>query len=348
MFLANRSTVSQGPKCPIMLDVMRPRIFFLNVGWMTAYRGLTKGDTITGGGQHVRDYGSGGEIFNFMPYGGRCYGYGRPANDTIALERLGAPEGSDYVDGILVVWVAKSCVVGWYKNARVYRKWQPSPSGSRRVDQGQDCGFHIMAKKGDCTRLDPDARTMHVPRAKEVEGGMGRYVWYAEGERHERFLRELFDFIKSDANPLAKPPIGKRAGVRGWQMDPRRRKRIEQAAVSEVMRYYGEELGYEIDDRQNDHCGWDLVAKKNGADLYLEVKGSAGAEICAELTANEYKCMKKFRSVYRVCIVTDALSKAPRLSIYGYVIESRQWEHYKDGTPITIEPVSVQIARLHL
>src|SRR5271165_4977566 len=133
MFLANRSTVNQGPKCPIMLDVMRPRIFFLNVGWMTAYRGLTKGDTITGGGQHVRDYGSGGEIFNFMPYGGRCYGYGRPANDTIALERLGAPEGSDYVDGILVVWVAKSCVVGWYKNARVYRKWQPSPSGSRRV-----------------------------------------------------------------------------------------------------------------------------------------------------------------------------------------------------------------------
>ena len=61
------------------------------------------------------DYG--GEIFNFQPYWGRYYGYGHPANGSIALERLGAPQGASFIDHILVVWVADSHVVGWYKTA---------------------------------------------------------------------------------------------------------------------------------------------------------------------------------------------------------------------------------------
>ena len=74
---------------------------------MTTYEGLTGGDTISGGGTYVKKHGFGHEIFNFKPYKGRYYGYGRPANDAIALERLGAPKGSSYVDGVLVVWVAR-------------------------------------------------------------------------------------------------------------------------------------------------------------------------------------------------------------------------------------------------
>src|SRR5579863_3383723 len=101
------------------VEMARSRVFFMNVGGMTAYKGL-KGDTITGGGEYVREHGFGHEIFNFKPYRGRYYGYGRAANDAIAVERLGAPEGAPFVEGVLVVWVANSCVVGWYKNARIY------------------------------------------------------------------------------------------------------------------------------------------------------------------------------------------------------------------------------------
>jgi hypothetical protein len=328
------------------MDMANPRVFFMNVGWMTAYQGL-KGDTITGGGEYVKEHGFGHEIFNFMPYQGQCYGYGRAANDSIALERLGAPEGSDYVDGILVVWVADSHVVGWYKKARVYREWQSPPSGSNRLFRGDDCGYYVTAKRQGCKLLHPDARTLAVPRAREVDGGMGRYVWYAEGAQHTAFLKELFDFIRLGGKASQKAPRTKKGGGgQGWQTDPRRRKLIEEAAVREVMRYYLK-LGYCIDDRQDEHCGWDLVAHEDGRVLYLEVKGVAGSEIAVDLTANEYKQMKKHRDLYRVCIVTNALLKKPTLSIYGYVAGSGQWEHHEDGSPIQVEPVWVQTARLH-
>ncbi len=65
--------------------------------------------------------------------------------------------------------------------------------------------------------------------------------------------------------------------------------------------------------------------------LYLEVKGVAGDEIDVELTANEYKHMKKHRRMYRVCICDECLSKTPTLSIYGCVTGSKRWEHHEDG-----------------
>ncbi|MGA8027898.1 MAG: DUF3883 domain-containing protein [Bryobacteraceae bacterium] len=322
------------------------QLLFMNVGSMRAYKGLVKGDTISGGGEYPKTHGFGHEIFNFKPFKGRYYGYGRPANDAIALERLGAPEGSSYIDAVLVVWVAKSHVVGWYKNARVYREWQPPPPGSKRLFRGHECGYYATALDGKL--LEREARWLSVPRAKDVPGGMGRYVWYAEGTQHEPFLKKLFDLIGSNGKTVQKTPGSKPGAGAGWQIDPRRRKRIEETAVREVMRYYRAGLGYEIKDRQNEHCGWDFQAIKDGTELYLEVKGIAGHEISVELSANEYKHMKKHRSKYRVCIVTGALSKSPTLSIYGYVTGSKRWEHHEDGTPIRVKSVSVETARLHL
>ncbi len=223
------------------------RVIFMNVGWMTAYQGLTA-DTISGGGEYVKKHGGGHEIFNFKLYEGRYYGYGRPANDFIDLKRLDidAPKGSAYVDGVLVVWVANSYVVRWYKNARVYHEWQAPPPGSSRPFGDGKCGYYVTAKKSDCKLLDPDARTLAVPRARDVKGGMGRYVWYAEGAQHKAFLKKLYDFIRADGKTGPRKPGAKTGGGAGWQIDPRRRKRIETAAVREVMRYYGKELGYKI------------------------------------------------------------------------------------------------------
>lgn len=66
-------------------------IIFINVGSMTTYRGL-RGDAIVGGGQYPREHGFRDEMFNFQPYHGHCYGYGHPANGSIAIERLGAQQ----------------------------------------------------------------------------------------------------------------------------------------------------------------------------------------------------------------------------------------------------------------
>ena len=176
----------------------------------------------------------------------------------------------------------------------------------------------------------------------------GRYVWYAEGEQHKQFLEDLFEFIKAGGRSKPKNSVRNSKGGHGWQVDPRRRKQIETAAIRCVMNYYGKELQYEVKDRQDEKCGWDLEASKDGIVLHLEVKGVAGSGIAVELTANEFKWMKKNRATYRVCIVTDALSKTPTLSIYGYVAGSKRWEHHKDGSAIKVEPVWVQTARLHV
>lgn len=68
------------------------------------------------------------------------YGYVEPGG-RINLERLGAARlgvvyGADSVSDILIVWTAKRpqggiYIVGWYKNATVYRDYQ-DPTGMLR------------------------------------------------------------------------------------------------------------------------------------------------------------------------------------------------------------------------
>jgi len=312
-------------------------IIFINVGEMTFYQGLDEGDEISGGGGYVKKHGYGHEIFNFKPYRGRYYGYGRPVNYTIALERFGAPSGSASVEGILVVWVAKSHVVGWYENARVYRAWQPPPPGSSRLYRKEGCGYYVTAKVADCKLLLPkDARTLRVPRGKGVIGGMGRYVWYPDN-RHEQFLRALSDLIESKGE---KYPTNRQtaSGGGGWQVDPEKRKNIEIAAIKVTIRQY-ERWGYKTRSVQKECLGWDVEAEREGVKLLLEVKGLSGKDISVDLTPNEYYHLNKHRADYRVCVVTDALSRTGRkLSVFSYVEEENCWRD-ESGSLLNIQEI---------
>ena len=58
--------------------------------------------------------------------------------------------------------------------------------------------------------------------------------------------------------------------------------------------------------------------------MKIEVKGLSGVEIMVELTPNEYKQMESEKDNYRLCIVTDGLSK-PILNIFSYSYEKRNW-----------------------
>jgi hypothetical protein len=53
-------------------------VIFLRIGWMDHYRGLTS-DHIKGGGAFVAQHGHGHEIFNFLAFEGRVFGYVQPA-----------------------------------------------------------------------------------------------------------------------------------------------------------------------------------------------------------------------------------------------------------------------------
>lgn len=94
----------------------------------------------------------------------------------------------------------------------------------------------------------------------------------------------------------------------GWSINPETRKAIEDAAVQRVWAHY-EKDEYDIDDRQKDNCGYDLLVTKGKEMLRVEVKGTASAEQAFWLTRNERAA--SVHTAWRLAVVTNALSDAP-------------------------------------
>lgn len=307
------------------------RMVFLRLGWMDRYQGLTGGDTISSGGAYVAEHGFGHEIFNFQPFHGAVYGYVQPPSRKdqweeakINLTRLGASADDKSVSGVLAVWVATSplggaFVVGWYRNATVYRNWQPPPRGSGRRHSDTDCGYYVTTSV-DAVLLAPDERVFSIPQQGKGEFGQSN-IWYADDPGQHRQLRfNVLRYIESRRLPSAPKPKGPTA----HQPDPLLRQRIERIAVQTTADYFIR-LGYCVESSEKDNVGWDLNAVLGKRDLKLEVKGLSGSQIVVELTPNEYAALAKYRDAYRVCVVTNTLSK-PCLEIFAYSADSRQWE----------------------
>ena len=182
------------------------KMIFFNVGWMENYQGL-EDDRIASGGSFVDEYNEACEddeyppceIRNFEPYEGRMYGFVR-INGSIRIERLGASRRDNFVDGVLAIWVAKSpsdgtVVVGWFKNATVYRDRQLPPEDSGRQREGRkEWGYRVSAREEDCRLLPTEHRDLRVPRGGK--GSMGQSnVWYAEQSENRGFRKRVRQFI---------------------------------------------------------------------------------------------------------------------------------------------------------
>jgi hypothetical protein len=316
-------------------DPMTLPMIFLRIGWMSRYQGQTANDQITGGGAFVKEHGYGHEIFNFRPFQGRVFGYVQPpgtayngvAGPGINLDRLGAAAGADSLAGVLAVWVATSpqggsFIVGWYRSATIYRRWQPPPPGADRRHKGDEFGYYVTAASSDAMLLPPDERLFPVPRGG---GGMGQAnVWYADSRTtHRRFRAEVLRYLTTRRPPRPTPELH-RGTPR--QPDPLLRQKVEQAAIAATAAYYAD-LGYAVASVEADNIGWDLnaVHQPRQLALKLEVKGLSGPACTADLTPNEYAKLQEHRDSYRVCIVTRALT-TPELAIFAYSEESRRWE----------------------
>jgi len=321
------------------------KMIFMNIGWMAEYSGPGR---ISGGGKYVAIHGYGHEIMNFKPFAGKMYGTAViPRYGAIRLEKLGSAKGAEFVDGVLVVWVAKSQIVGWYKNARVYRRSQPQPKNSGRSYKGDPIGYCATAAASDCTLLDPDDRHLHVPRAREREHGMGRYIWYAEGAANRGFGANVLKYVVADGDISVLKKSKRRMVGGSHQPDPQKRARVERAAIDLATRHF-KEFHYVVTSVEGDNVGWDLnaVHSETRALLRLEVKGLSGGEINIEMTPIEYNMMKKHKQTYRICVGTNCLKKSQRLlSVFAYNDKSRSWV---DGTDRSLEITKVKSARLRL
>lgn len=184
------------------------RMFFCNIGWMSRYEGLSgKPDKIVGGGKYVSDNDSGGEVCNFLiADDGMVYGYVETFKNNhdrkIRLEAIGGQ--GDRVDGVDVVWTATDPqekgrrVVGWYRNATVFRERQEfSKSPSKQHAKDELTSFHIRARSQDVVRLDIDERELAMGKGP---GWMGQTPWWtppsnprAEVQRFLSNVRALID-----------------------------------------------------------------------------------------------------------------------------------------------------------
>jgi len=119
---------------------------------------------------------------------------------------------------------------------------------------------------------------------------------------------------------------------------------VEKAAIRVVTNHYTRRLGYDVKSVEREDRGWDLEAVFRQSKHYLEVKGLSGDGTAVELTPNEYKAMREKWSQFKVCVVTNALTRRRTLRVFSCAKDRGGWRD-ADGDVLTIERMSG--ARLH-
>ena len=304
---------------------MRP-VIFLNTGWMEKYDGPAD---IVGGGRYVKETGIGWEIFNFKNFNGKAYGYSQPSGEKNSIERLGAAKDADSISGVLAVFTATDPlyggirVTGWYKNATFYRDYQDVKIPGRKA-HGKVMGYYVEADFTDAVLLTPDERRGFIELPSRLPAGSGWrgrsnvfYADFGEGLKlKNRIVARIDDYKTSEGR--SKKPYSRKPP------SPEFRKAVENASMDCISQYY-EDRGYDVSDVHRDKVGWDLEARSGNHVILIEVKGFSGREISADLTANEFSKMKKYKSRgYRLAAVTNALSD-PTPYIFEFSLEKNKW-----------------------
>ena len=162
-------------------------IMYCRIGWAKSYDG-TVTDAPQAGGS-FNDNNIGYELYNFKPYAGKCYCYVKiHKGHSIRIdEHCGCAWNGVSVDGVLVVWVAKNpetggqYIVGWYKNATVFRGYQNVPSAVMAEREQK------MVSIYDVSADEKDATLLSLAERRYLISGMGQSnIWYGNSEINKK------------------------------------------------------------------------------------------------------------------------------------------------------------------
>jgi hypothetical protein len=304
-------------------------IVFFKTGWMARYRGL-KGDRIFSTMSYVRDHQYGHERDNFKPKSGKCFGYAPVAG--VNIQRLGGYSDAEYIEGVDVIWAANRprplgglVIIGWYRNARVYRHQRPLPSLIIAEANAQDCAL-----------VPVNERFYELP-LKGPGSFRSAKVWYGDG--FPKILRDVQKML----NGTYRVPAGRARVAPVKDPDITRRAEVEKAAIERVTSEYVRS-GFNVESVEEQKRGWDLEATGHNLTLLLEVKGTAHPQIMPLLTPREYQAALANETSYHVCIVTSALSNNPSLLDLRYASDIKGWIS-EQGTVWDIVPVTAGQAK---
>lgn len=314
------------------------RMVLFRVEWMEKYQGLEVIHKPTFG--HVRAGLEPHESFNFQVENGElCYGYARISKgNNINIERLGDvdqdKEGNEYVDNVTVVWTARRpkggmVVVGWYKNARIFRSGQTYPATvHRQFKNGGKATFQAIANAGNVFFLDSPKRD------ERLLDGLGK-TWK---QARPFYISEKPEFAEMERNlwKLILGKSGKAISKRGKKppLNQARKKEIEEGAIKYVAEEF-KQRGYSVESREDENVGYDLEAvSKNGEVLCIEVKGRGIMDITADFTVNEYKTILSHEEdcfnigEYIICIVTNV--GRPNMTLYEFRYDRKRKAWFDD------------------
>ena len=319
------------------------------VEWMKNYQGLEVIHKPTFG--NVRAGLEPHESFNFrVEDDGLCYGYARISkNNKIGIERLGEVDqdeyGNEYVDNVTVVWTAKRpkggmVVVGWYKNARIFRSGQTYPATVyRSFKNGEKATFRIIANAGNVFFLD-------IPK-REQDGSLLDGLGKTWKQARPFYISEKPEFAEMERNlwKLVLGKSGKAISKRDKKppLNQARKKEIEEGAIKYVAKKF-KQRGYSVESREDENVGYDLDAvSKNGEKvLCIEVKGRGIKDITADFTVNEYKAILSHQKgcfnigEYIICIVTNV--GRPNMILYEFRYDRKRKAWFDDNHKLKLNP----------
>ncbi|NJL07384.1 MAG: DUF3883 domain-containing protein [Methylacidiphilales bacterium] len=260
----------------------------------------------------------------------------------IRIERLGAQNNDDAINGVRVVWCAQHprgygiVIVGWYEDAIVHRK--PMDATVRLGFERHAYNFRIEADALNCVLLQPEERDFIVQERGRAEAGavFGMADLGYVDERAPSLRKRIDRYISN--RKLARRTI-ERIVTPNQEVDPEHNAEVEQAAIAVVRNHF---VGWVETNVQKDNKGWDLEFKIGRKDFRrVEVKGrSIGLPAAVRLSPNEACAFDRaIRSeseseTYRLAIVTNALSAKPDLLLFQYVADKGGVDLRSDGARI--------------
>lgn len=178
------------------------KILFCRTGWNKKYNGDLTNDPLINGGSYNKEK-VGYEAYNFKKFAGKYYGFIEPMG-SIHLEKISSEaKKSDYLEGVLIIWFATKpktggqYVVGWYKNATVYRQKSNIPNTEifkERLEKGLNL-YNI--ESDNAFLLDESMRNF------KIKGAGQNPLWYqSEAIREDvvKYIKDIEEGITLNIN----------------------------------------------------------------------------------------------------------------------------------------------------
>ncbi|WP_188666606.1 protein NO VEIN domain-containing protein [Terasakiella brassicae] len=310
------------------------KMVLFRLQWMEDYKGFENIDKPTF--EHLFDGSDPHEAFNFQVENDGChYGFARISKgDSIHIERLGEVDqddkGHQYVDGVTVIWTAKHpsggmVVVGWYRNARVYRDEQYCPDEINRPFKG-DAWYRVSANAGDVFFLETELRDKELLKGLGDTWKQARPFYISEKKKFSKMERKLWKLAQGktgvSVSKKRKKPV----------INQERKKEVEEGAIKLVTDEF-EKRHYTVESFEDRNVGYDLQAiSQDGQEiLCIEVKGHGIDTVTADFTFNEYDAITEHQKSqfnqgeYVICIVTSVSRPGMKLHEFRYDKKRKGW-----------------------